>query len=112
VRPDHLSSTECPLCGARFIDIRLFTLDEAALKVNVKKQTIQRWIKAGELDARVWVRGKVGPVRYMIDSYDLEDFMLRHFPKRSTLAPDAENELARRAYRILKFRKPPKLRNP
>jgi len=103
-----LSSLECPACGLRFIDIRLFTPAEAARKMNVAERTIKNWIRSGEIESRVWVRGKIGPVRYLIDSYDLEEFMLRHFPKRSTLTPDNENIIARRAYHALKFKKPPK----
>jgi len=106
-----MPATECPECGARFIDIRMFTREETARKLGCSVWSIKDWIKKGELEARVWVKGKTGPVVYMIDSWDLEEFMLKHFPKRSTLAPDAENHKARRAYRILRFRRPPGTKN-
>ena len=104
-------ATECPYCGARFLDLRLFTRDEAARRIGVATSTIIRWIHNGELDARLWVRGKIGPVRYMIDSYDLEAFMMRHFPRRSELRSDHDNIIARRAYQALRFKKQPKLKN-
>ena len=106
-RPEHLIPVECPYCGARFMDIRLFSINEVASRLGVALNTIKGWIRTGELESRVWVRGKVGPVRYVIDSYDVEEFMGRHFPKRSTLRPDHENVIARRAYRALRFKKPP-----
>lgn len=106
-RPLHISATECPQCGLRFMDIRLFTREEAARKLGCADATIRKWIKDGELEARVWVKGKTGPVVYMIDSWDLEEFMLRHFPKRSSLSLDAANPKARLAYSILRFKYPP-----
>ena len=88
------------------MDIRLYFVSEAAEICRCAVSTIKDWIKSGELEARVWVRDKTHCI-YMIDSWDLENFMLRHFPRRSTLSSDAENHKARRAYRILRFKKPP-----
>jgi len=97
----------CPLCGGKFVDIRIYTPKEAAQMIGVAEKTIMNWIRAGELDARVWSRGKIGPCKYVIDSHDLEKFINWHLPRRSELAPDAENWKAQRAYRLLRFRRPP-----
>jgi len=90
------------------MDIRLFTVSEVAEKCRVAYPTVKNWIKSGELETRVWVRDKTHCI-YMIDSWDLENFMLRHFPRRSEVRPDSENYKARAAYKILRFKRPPQV---
>lgn len=101
---------ECPFCGARFLNMKLVTVDEAALLLGVERGTVMSWIKAGKLDPRCYVRGP--RVIYLIDSYDIDEFNDKYRPRRSTVSKDSPNLVAQRAYRILRLKHPKYTKEP
>lgn len=100
-----MSPIQCPKCGIRFIDRKIYTLDEAAIMLRRPLSTIQWWAKSGQLPVRV-AGGQIrGRLKYLVDANDLDAFIDHHFPHKSELSATSPNPRARLLFKMLTWRR-------